>query len=881
MIVRVVGGGAAAPVSPVVHLGREHFNDLVFNDPSVSRQHATVWVRDGHAWIRDLGSSNGSFVNGQRVDKVSPVLDGDTLRLGEAVELVAEGRPTLRRDVVLLANHSAVFLPGGQSAARGVGSGPGGSVVVDGRTVPPNGAVVLDDRSYRVLEPGALREDTQPLYVQAPDVRVVARRRGPAIDALLECGGTGPGHRIGGNRAILLWLLAQQVARDRAAGRSPDQQGWIDDGTLAMGVWGRGYLNLDPSVLHVLLYRRRKVFERFGAPPRLRAEAARGHAAVGSDRPGGGHMSPRLLLLEDSPSDALLFHEHAVDAYETVRLTHVASMAEFLAVASAATWDVVVVDLNLPDSAGLDTVTRVIQACPDVAVVVLTGDSDPGLGARALRTGAHDFLSKDQLHAGDLRHAVAHAVRRAARAAAMRAALDESPVGVVVASDGCVVLANPVAVALGFAPGRPDAALTGHELHDDQGRTWSLSEHETRWQGELARLLHLRDISTFKSLQDRVRAQDQRLRELERLDALARLSGGLSHRINNALTSILGHAQLLEDATRDPGHADHADAIQRAGADLQALVAGIGSFAGQKPQSAAGFDVGELAGTRARWEHPDVRVTLTVQGQGRIRAAEAELVEVLCQLCRNAAEAHATALHVDVRRIHVDPELAATLAVEPGPAIALRAQDDGVGIDPATLPRVLEPFFSTRALGAGLGLSIAFGIVRSAHGAIQVTSAPTRGTCVEVTLPVLDQATRPQQTGAPPASRARHILLAEDDAQVRRLLKMVLTRMGFTVHAVSDGQAGLEALPADQIDLVVSDVDMPYKTGPEMVAVLRAARPALPVLYLSGFVCSDLPTVTTDARTRFLSKPFPLAALKQAVRDLMQNGPHGSDAALP
>ena len=215
-------------------------------------------------------------------------------------------------------------------------------------------------------------------------------------------------------------------------------------------------------------------------------------------------------------------------------------------------------------------------------------------------------------------------------------------------------------------------------------------------------------------------------------------------------------------------------------------------------------------------------------------------------------------------------------ALPRGPYAVLRVMDTGTGMDAATQARIFEPFFTTKEAGkgTGLGLSMVHGIVRQHGGAIHVRSVMGGGTTFEIYLPQVETAA---DTGAvddtgtpPPATGQETILLVEDESDVRALAREVLERQGYTVLEASDGVQAVAVFEKEgkRIDLILTDVVMPRMSGREMVDRVRATRPDLRVLYMSGYTGDAIVRHgVLDASLLLLGKPFtPVAPDRQGPR---------------
>ena len=216
-------------------------------------------------------------------------------------------------------------------------------------------------------------------------------------------------------------------------------------------------------------------------------------------------------------------------------------------------------------------------------------------------------------------------------------------------------------------------------------------------------------------------------------------------------------------------------------------------------------------------------------------------------------------------------------ALPPGPYAVLRVMDTGVGMDAETRAHIFEPFFTTKepGKGTGLGLSMVHGVVRQHGGAVRVRSVVGGGTTFEIYLPQVEAAASSSTVddgGARPATGRETILLVEDEEDVRALAREVLERQGHRVLEAGDGVQALQCYEAEgeRIDLILTDVVMPRMSGRELVDRVRVMRPAMPVLYMSGYTeDAILRHGVRDASMLLLGKPFTPADLISKVREVL------------
>ncbi len=372
-------------------------------------------------------------------------------------------------------------------------------------------------------------------------------------------------------------------------------------------------------------------------------------------------------------------------------------------------------------------------------------------------------------------------------------------------------------------------------------------------------------------------AELEQAQQAQKLEAVARLAAGVAHEFNNLLTAIAGHGELLLDGLRagDP-LAEHARQIRKAADRAAELTRQLMTFCRHQAGSPTVVDLNAVvAGMErllARLLGEDVTLTAHCDpGLWPVWADAGQMEQTLLTLVMNARDAMPQG-----GRLTVETRNAALPGAE-GPArhVLLAVRDTGRGMDRATRERLFEPFFTTKEVGKGLGLSLAtvYGIVTQAGGHIEVESEVGQGATVFVYLPRLVAVAGPAEGAGPPAARGGEtVLLVEDEEMVRGLARRILAAHGYAVLEARNGVQALEvaARHGGPIHLLLTDVVMPQLSGRQLADQLLPQRPAMRVLFMSGYADDTaLRRGVYEAAADLLPKPFSPDALAHKVREVL------------
>jgi PAS domain S-box-containing protein len=394
-----------------------------------------------------------------------------------------------------------------------------------------------------------------------------------------------------------------------------------------------------------------------------------------------------------------------------------------------------------------------------------------------------------------------------------------------------------------------------------------------------------REITDRKKAEHDLRAAEERLRQAQKLESIGRLAGGVAHDFNNLLTVILSYTDSLEAACRkgEPGDLGELGEIRQAGERARDLTRRLLAFARKQTTSPVRLDLGDAIGATQTFLrrllgddvelrvkcHPDLWPVLIDPGH---------VEQVLLNLAINARDAmpEGGTLLIEARNVDGVERGGWRRAERPGDWVRIVVRDSGVGMGPDVRAHLFEPFFTTKEQrkGTGLGLAMVHGIVTQAGGHVHVDSTPGKGTAFEIDLPRLADAGGRRERLGPDVTKTRRngseaVLVVEDDEMVRSVMVRSLRGAGYRVREESNPTDALENLREnlDPLHLLVTDVQMPGRSGPSMAAEIRRLRPDIRVLFVSGY-----PGDALDRGAQhdgFLPKPFTPELLLARVRSIL------------
>jgi len=431
------------------------------------------------------------------------------------------------------------------------------------------------------------------------------------------------------------------------------------------------------------------------------------------------------------------------------------------------------------------------------------------------------------------------------------------------------------------ARGRVENLEAGFTYKDGKVRTGLMSAAVMSLGGEPHILSVTRDITDRQQAAAERDRLAEELQQAQKLEAVGRLAGGVAHDFNNLLTAINTNASLaLMDLPQDDPSRGPFEEILEATTRASSLTRQLLAFSRRQRIAPRPTDLAAvLAGMATLLRRVlGEQVTLALAPGPAIppvMADPGQVEQVLVNLAVNARDAMPEGGRIEVTLEEAEvPAGDVTAGRVPGRYGVLSVRDNGQGIPADVLPHVFEPFFTTKhGKGTGLGLATVYGIATQHGGFVDVGSQPGQGATFRVAFPV---AAAPAQPLAPAFSAevafpggTETILLAEDEPKVREATRALLARLGYTVVVAEDGLAAeaLAAARAGRFDLLLTDVVMPGLDGRALAERLRAGRPDLPVVLMSGYAQDVLErTAAPDDRTLLILKPFEPGRLAEALR---------------
>lgn len=630
----------------------------------------------------------------------------------------------------------------------------------------------------------------------------------------------------------------------------------------------------------------------------------------------------RVLFVENSDEDcALIFDELLHNGYEP-HLEQVRTEQEMRTALQKKSWDIILCDHSLPQFDSSEALRLYKESGLEIPFIIVSGTIEDELAAKAMKAGAHDFVSKNNLVRlmpviqRELRHVELRKECQQAEEALreseahLRAIVEATPECVkIIDRNGLLMEINKAGLAMiecddlaslkekcvypMVAPEHRDAfqALNENVCQGGKGTLQFelIGLHGTRRSletqavpilgpdGALRQLSITRDITTRLSL-------EAQLLHAQKMESVGQLAGGVAHDFNNILTIIQGHSSLmLSSATMSQNDRDSAQQISVAAERAANLTRQLLTFSRRQIIQTRALDLNEVVNGLSQMLRRLLGEDICLQvnfspGVPAIFADHGMVEQILMNLAVNSRDAMPKGGHliiststrlIDEAYVQQNPE--ASL----GEAICLAVTDTGCGIESENLTRIFEPFFTTKSVGKGTGLGLAtvYGIVKQHSGWIKVQSQVGKGTTFQIYFPgKRDQKVKAERSTESIMLRggSETILLVEDEHPVRDLVKAILKKLGYSILEADSGVTALKVwkLHREKIHLVLTDMIMPDGiSGRELAEIVQFDRPEIKVIYTSGY---NAEIVGKDFALleglNFLQKPYPPKQLAKVVR---------------
>ncbi len=372
---------------------------------------------------------------------------------------------------------------------------------------------------------------------------------------------------------------------------------------------------------------------------------------------------------------------------------------------------------------------------------------------------------------------------------------------------------------------------------------------------------------------------EAQIAQSQKMQAIGQLAGGIAHDFNNVLQAIVGFSDLLLQSHRpsDPSFRDIMN-IKQSAQRAAGLVKQLLAFSRRQTLRPTVLNLNDVLADLSvmldRLLGETIRLDLQYgRDLGPVLADPSQIEQVVINLAVNARDAMPAGGTLTIRTKNVSRSAVEGEDALETDAVLIEVEDVGTGMPSHVLEKIFEPFFTTKATGAGtgLGLSTVYGIVKQTGGTLAVDSTEGRGTTFRVYLPrtaaeakVADE--RPREAAVGDLTGSATLLLVEDEEAIRAFAARALQAKGYRVLAASSGVEAVEIFEREkaEIDLVLTDVIMPELDGPSLVREVRAKRPDLKVIFMSGY--ADGASLDDVENAQFLPKPFTLKALAEAVK---------------
>ncbi|HBP87883.1 MAG TPA: response regulator [Nitrospirales bacterium] len=635
----------------------------------------------------------------------------------------------------------------------------------------------------------------------------------------------------------------------------------------------------------------------------------------------------RLFIIDDNPSDRSMYIRWIRrTAPIHLDIQEMETGEEALKAYESSPPHCILLDFQLPDMTGLDFLAKVHRSYQSSAVpiIFLTGQGNEKVAVQAIKLGAHDYFTKSTLSEDILWHHIEQAIDQNTTLRRLQALERQSSIILQSSSDGILVVGtngvirftNPAAEQLfnrtseqlresPFGFPITENQTTEIEILSEGGKRIPVEMRVVpiEWEEKPAYLASLRDVTERRKAEEERRRHEIERQYSQKLESLGVLAGGIAHDFNNLLMTIVARSGLaLRSLPRDAPAREHLTFIEKAGLHGGELANQMLSFAGQTRLDFQVVQLSKLLENLASFLRSTISKRLTVEydlapSLPPIRADHTQLRQIIINIVTNASEASGEGEGViTIRTAEWDPltqnfhswHVIGNLPT--GRAVSLTIQDRGCGMASAMIPKIFDPFFSTKFPGRGLGLASLLGLAQAHAAAIAVRSQPDVGTEFSLLFPATIPSPSTKKvpvfsipTQHPSLTKKPVVLVVDDEEDVRVACSMIFEEMGLQTLVASDGQIGIQVFQQYQheIMVVLLDLTMPNMDGQEFLEHIQGLNATIPVILSSGYTEEEAMKRFHNPRmAAFIQKPYQVETLIAKVEEIRQTQITSSDTGL-
>ena len=634
----------------------------------------------------------------------------------------------------------------------------------------------------------------------------------------------------------------------------------------------------------------------------------------------------KVLLIEDNPGDARLIQELLSEAKRTSFEIKVAErLSDGLEALLEKQFDIVLLDLALPDSSGLDTLAKAHSKARQVSIIVLTGLNDEELAVEAVRKGAQDYMVKGQIDENSLSRAIRYAIERKQAEEALRESeekyrtilesIEQGYYEVDIAGNFtffndsmCKILGYSKDELMDMNSRQYTDNETAKKVYEVFNRVYTTGRPNKIFDEEIIRKdgtkRHVEaSVSLMKDSEDRrtgfrgimqditerIRTEQEKkkleaqLHQVQKIEALGTLAGGIAHNFNNLLMGIIGNTSLmlLESDSTHPNY-ERLKKIEKSVQSGSKMTRQLLGFAREgryevKPISLNQL-VKETSDTFAMTKK-DIRVHRELaKDEFAINADQGQIEQVLLNLYVNAKDAMPGGGDLFLKTMNVTHKdmRGKPYEVKPGKYVLLTIRDTGIGIDKRTLERVFDPFFTTKGMGRGTGLGLAsvYGIIKAHGGYIHIESKKRHGTTFDIYLPASEKEVEVEEKDLSEEilKGKETVLFVDDEDIVIDVGEEILMTLGYKALLARSGKEAIKIYKENKkkIDMVLLDMVMPDMGGGETYDRMKEINPNIKVLLSSGYsIDGQAEEILERGCNGFIQKPFNMKQLSHKLREIL------------